>query len=1391
MTPLKYIIFLIGLLSPTTWITAQHNQQKCGFDDLHAAYLKSNPQHVVDYLEIESQILDYQLNQSNTFSGTSAPFVIPVVLHVISPPGTPVGSGNNITVTEAERGLAYLNDIFANRGNFNAPNGIDTEISFCLARRDPQNMPTDGITRTNSPLVNENQCNPGTDQASDAQIKQLVSWDCTQYLNIWLVTDLFSGNNGCGLAGYAYFPGANCRVDGIVVESRYWHTQRGSFIVAHEVGHYLGLYHTFQGGCLNDDCLRDGDRVCDTPPDDSPSFAPCGTNSCATDNPDLVDDTENIMDYTNCQPMHFTQGQTTRMHASLMGPRMSLLNSNSCLPVVDRDLGLNLAYNLSGVCTDTICPVVVFQNLGLETITEATIRYQVDGGAWQVFNWQGSIQLNETRQVELPCIQSSAGPHLVTIEIINPNQLPDQANQNNVISYNLELFEKLIVSTLQIKAARCQSNGVAEFTATGGTPPYRYSFETGQPLQTSGYFNLLTRGTYQITVTDQNGCVDSLQFTIPDSCAQDTVRRFVLNGDATHDGASCYTLTRDRRSRVGSIWYEDFVSLENDFIVKFDMNLGCRDQSGADGIAFVLQPISTTIGILGGGIGYQGISPSIAAEFDTWQNNNFNDPAYDHLAIIQDGEINHASVFNLAGPVGIIPSAGNVEDCNWRSCIIKWLTNEHRLEVYVDCELRLTYEGDIIRNIFSGDPLVYFGFTAATGGSTNVHQVCVDFVNATDKLTSDTICLGDVIAKSAPSNFTSYNWTPTIGVSDPSSNSPLFSPDQTTTYIVEMTEDCLVARDSFTIHVIEVEIDTVLLSPDSCGLLNKQAEIIINPPNAQAAYSLDGISFKSDNILLANQGINTAYVKIGRCISKYPFEVTMPPALEDSLIVQLPESCREKGLFHISGQGGTPPYLYRIDNGNFTNSGFFDELDSGMYMYTVRDALGCEISGKVAIGNVTGTLYINIDSSDLRVDCCHPGTFIQVSSGTNPQLRFVMDDLSESVDGLFTGIAPGSHYIYARDESECPSDTIWFEVKEYVSNNDTLMINLCQGGDTLINGKSYETSGVFIDTVSSIFCCDSTLTIFIDVTPLPIVNHEYRICEGDSISVNGKYYHQEGQYLDTISRLDQCDSLIRSTLRFNEVSKKSLSFELCRGESLDIGHRIIDTQGTFHDTLTNRYGCDSVVTSQVNVFPVDTQKMRVEGCSGTQVEINDSIFEFNGQYQIALQNRFGCDSIILLNLIVHEDFLSQDTIEICPSETIKVHGTDISNVGNYTFEFQSQYGCDSLYHIEVIHHPTQYCDDLVQVYIPNVFSPNGDGLNDRFTVFGNDQLAEVIEMRIYDRWGEQIFIQESFPPNNTDFGWDGLFKNEPMLPGLYVYWVKVKLLTGTELFFSGDVTLLK
>ena len=98
----------------------------------------------------------------------------------------------------------------------------------------------------------------------------------------------------------------------------------------------------------------------------------------------------------------------------------------------------------------------------------------------------------------------------------------------------------------------------------------------------------------------------------------------------------------------------------------------------------------------------------------------------------------------------------------------------------------------------------------------------------------------------------------------------------------------------------------------------------------------------------------------------------------------------------------------------------------------------------------------------------------------------------------------------------------------------------------------------------------------------------------------------------------------------------------------------------------------------------------------------------------------------------------------------------------------------------------------VSVYIPNVFSPNDDGENDWFTVFADIKgVKQVKTLQIFDRWGDQLFINENFQPNDPTLGWDGRFRGQDMNPAVFVYYAIVEFIDGQEVLFKGDVTIVR
>ncbi|MGV3529147.1 MAG: lectin-like domain-containing protein [Flavisolibacter sp.] len=204
-------------------------------------------------------------------------------------------------------------------------------------------------------------------------------------------------------------------------------------------------------------------------------------------------------------------------------------------------------------------------------------------------------------------------------------------------------------------------------------------------------------------------------------CSTTAFPQYILNGNATRDNCNCYTLTREQEFQSGSVWNSNKISLNQPFDFWFNVYLGCSD-AGADGIVFMLQPLSTSIGTSGEGMGFDGVKPSIGIALDTWQNFNQNDPAADHISIQANGQVNHN--FDLAGPVQMSISNPNVEDCQWHQLRITWDPATQKLQAFFDNELRVETQKDLIKDIFNNDPMVYWGFSGATGGAFNVQQFC-------------------------------------------------------------------------------------------------------------------------------------------------------------------------------------------------------------------------------------------------------------------------------------------------------------------------------------------------------------------------------------------------------------------------------------------------------------------------------------------------------------------------------------------------------------------------------------------------------------------------------------------------------------------------------------------
>ncbi len=328
----KQAIWAILFGSPFSPYSSAQNavetHRNCGAMEQLAHQIALDPDFKARRERIEAQTFDY-VRRTPSVSARSV-ITIPVVVHVLYN-----STRDNISDAQILSQIDALNRDFR---KLNAESGsipaafqsvaADANIEFCLAKRQPNGLPTSGIER----LASSNTSWQANDNMKRAQAGGLDAWDASRYLNIWVCA------LGGGALGYGTFPGAPLSIDGVVIDYRYFGTYntRAPFhlgrTATHEVGHWLNLFHIW--GDAN--C---GDDHCDDTPTHHGANYGCPTypyiqTNCNGSNTEM---TMNFMDYTNDACMYmFTNGQKARMLSlfAVGGARRGIVEGNVCGAII-------------------------------------------------------------------------------------------------------------------------------------------------------------------------------------------------------------------------------------------------------------------------------------------------------------------------------------------------------------------------------------------------------------------------------------------------------------------------------------------------------------------------------------------------------------------------------------------------------------------------------------------------------------------------------------------------------------------------------------------------------------------------------------------------------------------------------------------------------------------------------------------------------------------------------------------------------------------------------------------------------------------------------------------------------------------------------------------------
>jgi gliding motility-associated-like protein len=422
---------------------------------------------------------------------------------------------------------------------------------------------------------------------------------------------------------------------------------------------------------------------------------------------------------------------------------------------------------------------------------------------------------------------------------------------------------------------------------------------------------------------------------------------FVTNGAASSLGGDCYQITPDAPGQTGNIFSQNPINLTQPFYEEATFFYGCKDANGADGIVFILATTNTITGTGGGGLGYEGITPSIAIEYDDYFNGNYADPTADHVAVVSMGSVNHGASTGLVAPIDL----PNIEDCEEHCFAVAWDPVSMRLSAVMDDE-EIAYTGDIINSIFAGNPVVYYGFSSGTGSLSNIHRVCFG-PPLLDPLEDQTICEGESAFLQADENGVTWTWEPDPTLSALNISDPEASPSVTTEYRVFIEYACGFFRnDTVIVNVLPLP----ELVADNNGPLCEGYNLSLTVTGG-ASYEWDGpdnfFSTQQNpsifNITIDQAGLYSVTVTdAAGCTSTAETEVIVDTGPEITIDPPPSPICdnHDPIQFTADPPGGTW-------DGEIDEDGLFDPAFAGegihTISYTVTNAIGCSNTEEIDV----------------------------------------------------------------------------------------------------------------------------------------------------------------------------------------------------------------------------------------------------------------------------------------------------------------------------------------------------------------------------------------------------------------------------------------------------------
>lgn len=697
----------------------------------------------------------------------------------------------------------------------------------------------------------------------------------------------------------------------------------------------------------------------------------------------------------------------------------------------------------------------------------------------------------------------------------------------------------------------------------------------------------------------------------------------------------------------------------------------------------------------------------------------------------------------------------------------------------------------------------------------------------------------------------SYSWTPRMDISCTNCPNPTFSPSESRTYTldIEDTNGC-----SLQYEVMVETNGTSVTSPILECNNEVDGELSVSWEEIPGANSyqirLDGgdwidledqLSFSETNL---SPGTNLFFEvqAIGSCGNSDIASTncsTSECGFSTEIISSQDPGCEmpNGGFIYVQAIGGTEPYAYLF--GDIMNgTGIFENLVGGNHVITIFDANGCQSQLTVPLRSIE---EIIIDGEVFMSSCMENNGKIEISvSGGFGELNL---EWSSNFPGNLEALEPGTYVLEVTDEAGCVASRE-FVIEEDANIEVNAIINQPSCFDQSLGSINLELNDISI--VDDIVWSNGTVgSLNEDLEP-----GSYTVVITNN---NGCEFIQTYE-IQPMSEINA--ERIISDIYCQGENNGSIELTISGGtEPYDIewSNGMFGTQinnlsaGTYSAIIMDNNGCiiiDTITLEEPTLFSLEDIIIEVPSCinesgkielmpnGGTppysvlmnQEEIGSNLIFDNlqeGNYSFEIIDSFGCTVSTNEEIIIepYEEILleTDQNINLNLGETIPLQAWVVNKDKNdITFEWFSDnseaLSCTSCEApmftglkstvVEVTATDLEGCsttefitvlvDTSAEIYVPNAFSPNGDGINDRLSVFGKESLiSSVNEFNIYDRWGNQVSSHTDMIINDYSSGWDGSFKGDQLNNGVFVWSLEITFIDGRTELFSGEATLIR